>query len=335
LHVETDQILFSTAASPASRKVWEQICLMATVDTPVLVVGEPGTGKESTARLIHKLSPRGTKQFRKFNCAAMAPELLERDLFGFIERGPTGLCDRGGALEFCEGGVLFLEDVSELPPAMQIMLLHLLDDDKYFRRGGGREVNADVRILAGTRVGLDGAPKQRSFRSDLYFHLSAFTIHLPPLRERREDIPALLEHFMAQWATRYLRPAVPVTKAVLDSCVRYSWPGNLIELENFAKRYLVIGDEQLLLNDLEERGRLSPQERSPASLWEGKPERNLKMLLRKIKNEAEIEEISRALLETKWNRYAAAKRLNISYRGLLYKIQHYHLRPPSVTQSTR
>ena len=319
------------AISPAMSKVCDQISLLANVNAPVLIIGEAGTGKEITARLIHRLSQRRDRPFRKVGCAATALEPLERDLLGSTERSfSASICERPGALEFCHGGVLFLEDVDDLPPSLQATLLRVMEEKQYFRPGTSTEVKVDVRILAGTKVALDGRAKNK-LRPDFYFHMNTFSIHLPALRERREDIPLLLEHFMAQWALRYSRPAVPFPQHVLDACVTYSWPGNIIELENFVKRYLVIGDEALMLSDFGGKARHSRSAMGgSSSIDPGSPgqEQNLKHLVRRVKDKAEIEEITKALAETNWNRHAAARQLKISYRGLLYKIQHYQLRPP-------
>jgi DNA-binding NtrC family response regulator len=263
---------------------------------------------------------------------------VERELFGFAERSfPAASCEQSGALEFCHDGVLFLEDIGELPLTVQSNLLHVMEEKQYFRPGTGHEVQADVRILAGTKVGLDEALAGGRIRADFYFHLSTFTIHLPSLRQRREDIPLLLEYFMSKWAVKYARPAVRFTQAALDACMAYSWPGNLVELENFVKRYLIIGDEAVALSDLravQEKHGSSPPPDGTTEWADRSNEQSLKNIVRQLRDEAEIEEITKALQQTQWNRHEAARRLKISYRGLLYKIQHYHLRPPSPVRPT-
>src|ERR1041385_49016 len=284
-------------------KVCDQISLLANVNAPVLIVGEAGTGKEITARLIHRLSQRRECPFRKVSCSATALEPLERDLLGLTERSfSADICERPGALEFCHGGVLFLEDVGDLPPALQSTLLRVMEEKHYFRPGTSNEVKVDVRILAGTKVALDGRTKSK-FRPDFYFQMNTFSIQLPALRERREDIPLLLDHFMAQWALRYSRPSIPFPQHVIDACLSYSWPGNIIELENFVKRYLVIGDEALILSDLARKARhgRNVNVMGESSSIEQGQEQNLKHLVRRVKDKAEIEEITKALAETNWN----------------------------------
>lgn len=322
----------SLAASPAMRKVCDQIILLAKLNAPVLILGEAGTGKETTARLLHGCSPRRERRFRSLSCTGVAAQDVEKELFGFTDRSfPATICERPGTLEFCQGGVLFLEDIGELPLSIQSNLLHAMEEKQYIRPGSDTEVKVDVRILAGTKPDLDAALATGKIRADFYFHLSTFTIHLPTLRQRREDIPLLLEHFMSQWAVKYVRSPVRFTSAAIDACMAYSWPGNIVELENFVKRYLIIGDEALALSDLgaaqEKRNGSLPQNgmTEPARRDQ---QQSLTNLVRQLKDEAEIEQITKALQETQWNRQAAARRLKISYRGLLYKIQHYQLRPP-------
>lgn len=314
------------------RKVCDQITLLAKLNVPVLILGEAGTGKETTARLLHEYSPRRVRRFRSLSCSGATAQDMEKELFGFTDRSPSPTrCERPGALEFCRGGVLFLEDIGELPLSMQSNLLHVMEDKQYLRPGTDTEVKVDVRILAGAKPDLDAALANGKIRSDFYFHLSTFTIQLPPLRQRREDIPLLLAHFMSQWAVEYARSPARFTRAAIDACMAYSWPGNIVELENFVKRYLIIGDEALALSDLgeaqEKRSDSPPQNGTTEPPHRGE-EQSLTNLVRQLKDEAEIEQITKALRETQWNRHAAARRLKISYRGLLYKIQHYQLRPP-------
>jgi len=201
---------------------------------------------------------------------------------------------------------------------------------------GENAIEVDVRILAATNVNVHQAIAAGKFREDLYYRISAFTIMMPPLRERREEIPFLLHRFMGHMATLYSRPAVPFSPALIDACHHYPWPGNMRELENFVKRYLVMGDESLALSELQSgpgRKQVSVAVTAEASVTkvpENDPEqaRNLKILVRNRKFETEIEEIAKALAETNWNRTAAARLLQVSYRNLLYKIQKYQMKPP-------
>jgi two-component system response regulator AtoC len=181
-----------------------------------------------------------------------------------------------------------------------------------------------VRILAATNVNIQQAIAARRLREDLYYRLNAFTINLPPLRERREEIPLLLKHFMRMLAERYARPELPLSPALLEACTRYHWPGNLRELENLVKRYLILADESLIISELDPHTAAIPGGGAPRRI--GEPG-DLKQLVRGLKDEAEMEAISQALEQTKWNRKEAARLLNISYKALLYKIRQYGIDP--------
>jgi len=219
-------------------------------------------------------------------------------------------------------GTILLDEIGEMPPGLQAKLLHVLQDQSFSRLGGRSLVRVDVRILAATNIDIQQAIATKKLREDLYYRLNAFTLHLPPLRERREEIPLLLRHFMALYAHRYGRNALPVSPGLVDACVRYSWPGNLRELENFVKRYLILGDESVVLGELEAAA-VAPAE--PAASRLAGANGDLKSLVRSVKDEAEIEAITRALERTRWNRKEAARLLQISYKALLYKIRQYNI----------
>lgn len=186
-------------------------------------------------------------------------------------------------------------------------------------------VTVDVRILAATNIDIQQAIATKKFREDLYYRLNAFTLHLPPLRERKEEIPLLLRHFMGLFAARYARNPLPVSPTLVEACLRHNWPGNLRELENFVKRYLILGDEGLVLGDLEQKAFEPAPGGDGASKTPRAPTGDLKSLVRGVKDEAEIEAITRALERTKWNRKEASRLLNISYKALLYKIKQYDI----------
>ena len=249
---EFDNGEFFLAASPAMRKVRLQAELLANLDVPVLILGESGTGKEAVAHLIHKLSSRSKNRFSKVHCAALPDEILESELFG-CERGAfTGVMPtKTGKFELCDKGTVLLDEVTELSPHLQAKLLHVLQDKKFFRLRGESMIDIDVRILASTTVNVHQAMADGQFREDLYYGLSAFTIVMPPLRDRREEISLLLHHFMGRLAVRYSRPAVSFTPALIEACLHHPWPGNMRELENFVKRYLVMGDESQALSELQ------------------------------------------------------------------------------------
>lgn len=311
-------------ASPAMQKIRAQAHQVANIDVPVLLLGESGTGKEVVARLIQKLSARAHRTFLKVNCAALPADLLESELFGYEAGAFTGANrPKPGKFELCDKGTILLDEIAEMPPSLQAKLLHVLQDRQFSRLGSRSTITVDVRILAATNVNIQEAIAARKLREDLYYRLNAFVLYLPPLRERKEEIPLLIKQFMAVWAESYARPPLPVSQQMLNACSEYSWPGNIRELENFVKRYLILGDEALVLSDLQSNGGggLPVQAASP-SLAAGPPA-DLKSLVRGLKGEAEAEAISQALAQTNWSRKKAAQLLNISYKALLYKIRQY------------
>jgi two-component system, NtrC family, response regulator AtoC len=321
-----DEIFF-VAASPNMRKLRSQAALVANVDIPVLMLGESGTGKEVMARLIHKLSPRAHRTFLKVNCAAVPADLLESELFGYEAGAFTGANHaKPGKFEICNKGTILLDEIGEMPPSLQAKLLHVLQDQQFSRLGSRSVIKVDVRILAATNINIPEALANKRLREDLYYRLNAFTLTVPPLRERREEIPILLKHFMSRLSEQYARPPLPFSPELLQATAIYPWPGNLRELGNFIKRYLVLGDEKLAINELQPRSDgsgaqfdASPPRNGNAS----EPSGGLKGLARSAKDEAEAEAIAKALDETNWNRKQAAALLQISYKALLYKIRQY------------
>jgi two-component system, NtrC family, response regulator AtoC len=321
---ELAEDVFFVAASPVMRKLRSQAALVANVDIPVLMLGESGTGKEVMARLIHKLSPRAHRTFLKVNCAAVPGDLLESELFGYEAGAFTGANHpKPGKFEICNKGTILLDEIGEMPPLLQAKLLHVLQDQQFSRLGGRTVIKVDVRILAATNIDIPEALASKRLREDLYYRLNAFTLQVPPLRERKEEIPILLKHFMGHMAERYARPPLPLSPALLQACQDYSWPGNLRELNNFVKRYLVLGDEKLAIHELTPKkdGGGAPFDPTPRSGSESAG--GLKSLSRNAKDEAEAEAIAKALDETNWNRKQAAVLLKISYKALLYKIRQY------------
>src|SRR5436305_3008459 len=318
---------FFIAASANMRKLRSQAALVANVDIPVLMLGESGTGKEVMARLIHKLSPRAHSTFLKVNCAAVPADLLESELFGYEAGAFTGANHaKPGKFEVCNKGTILLDEIGEMPPALQAKLLHVLQDQQFSRLGSRSVIKVDVRILAATNINIPEAQANKRLREDLYYRLNAFTLQIPPLRDRKEEIPILLKHFMARLSEQYARPPLPFSPEMLLACANYPWPGNLRELGNFVKRYLVLGDEKLAINELQPRTDGSGAKFDPAPTRSGsEPSGGLKSLARTAKDEAEAEAIAKALEETNWNRKQAAALLQISYKALLYKIRQYGL----------
>jgi two-component system, NtrC family, response regulator AtoC len=327
--VYTDEVeeladdVFFIAASPAMRKIRSQAALVANVDIPVLLLGESGTGKEVLARLIHKLSPRAHRTFLKVNCAAVPADLLESELFGYEPGAFTGATHaKPGKFEICNKGTILLDEIGEMPPLLQAKLLHVLQDQQFSRLGSRSVIKVDVRILAATNINIPEALATKRLREDLYYRLNAFTLHLPPLRDRKEEVPILLKHSMTRMAERYARAPLPLTPALLKACHDHSWPGNLRELNNFLKRYLILGDENLAVSELQPKGDGPGGTRSDSGVRNDSGG-GLKSLARSAKDEAEAEAITQALDQTNWNRKQAAAILQISYKALLYKIRQY------------
>src|SRR5208282_888760 len=314
--------VFFVAASPAMKKIRSQAALVANVDIPVLLLGESGTGKEVLARLIHKLSPRAHRTFLKVNCAAVPADLLESELFGYEPGAFTGATHaKPGKFELCNKGTILLDEIGEMPPALQAKLLHVLQDQQFSRLGSRSVIRVDVRILAATNIDIPQALAAKRLREDLYYRLNAFTLQLPPLRERKEEIPVLLKHFMTRMAERYARPQLPLSPQMLEACQAHPWPGNLRELNNFLKRYLILGDANLAVAELQPRNDSTGGAAGVSATKSS--DGGLKSLARSAKDEAEGEAIRQALEQTNWNRKQAAALLQISYKALLYKIRQY------------
>ena len=332
-----DDLLF-VAVSPAMRRVRTQVESLAQVNVPVLILGERGSGKHTTARLIHKLSIRSGFRFYQLNCAALPGNLLEHELFG----GPNGVhsfnAPRTGRLEICQRGTMLLDQASEMPMSVQARVAQVLRDKRFVRNGETLEV--DVRILASVDCESDLSLPERTMHEDLFYQLSAFTIYVPPLRQRKVEIPILLGHLMTRLSRHYGVAPRNFSSRVLDGCERYSWPGNLRELEDFVKRYLMLGDDSLAPGERVTEETVVP----PRNLGmqdgarQSEPSNggnnatvhtaSLKSLVKSVKDEAERSAIAGALDKTHWNRKAAARLLRISYRALLYKIQEYRMSPP-------
>jgi two-component system response regulator AtoC len=314
--------VFFVAASPAMKKIRSQAKLVANVDIPVLMLGESGTGKEVVSRLIHKYSPRAHRTFLKVNCAAVPGDLLESELFGYEPGAFTGAThSKPGKFELCNKGTILLDEIGEMPPQLQAKLLHVLQDQQFSRLGSRSMIKVDVRILAATNIDIPRAIAEKKLREDLYYRLNGFTINLPPLRERREEIGILLRHFISQIGESYGRPSMTFSPKLMEACERYNWPGNLRELGNFVKRFLILGDEELALQEMQVGVGMHTSPTGPTGTSEG----GLKGLVRGVKDEAEIEALTKALEQTNWNRKKAAALLKISYKALLYKIRQYEI----------
>ena len=321
----TEDISF-LAASPQMLKIRQQILQIAPVDVPVFISGESGVGKEVVSRMIHLRSTRRQQAFVKVNCAALPGELLESELFGYEQGAFTGAVRaKPGKFELANRGTIFLDEIAEMSPHLQAKLLHVLQDGQFSRLGARGVVNVDVRVLAATNVDVKEAMRTGRFREDLYYRLNVLSIHIPPLRERTAEIPLLFRHFLVKYSEKYAKAAPDPSKHLLDAALRYPWPGNLRELENFVKRYVILEDDEGSLRELIEmtgqQQRIAPREEAaPAPKEQG-----LKALVRGLKDEAEMEAIADALEKTNWCRKDAALMLGISYKALLYKMRQFNL----------
>ncbi len=321
------------AASPQMVRIRQQILQIAPVDVPVFICGESGVGKEVVARMIHLRSKRCNQAFIKVNCAALPGELLESELFGFEQGAFTGAVRaKPGKFEIANKGTIFLDEIAEMSPHLQAKLLHVLQDHQYSRLGARNIVDVDVRVLAATNVEVQEAMKSGKLREDLYYRLNVLSINVPPLRERTAEIPLLFRHFLAKYSEKFGKTRKEPSKLLLDAAIRYPWPGNLRELENFVKRYVILEDDEGSLREIIEmsatRQRISPRvDTSPPR------EMGLKALVRGLKDEAEMEAIGDALEKTRWCRKDAAKLLGISYKALLYKMRQFNLDTPRSRRS--
>lgn len=320
------------AASTSMLKIHRQVRLLADVDAPALILGESGTGKEVIAHLIHKYSRRSHHRFVNVNCAALPSELLESELFGYHQGAFTGaIKDKPGKFELANRGTLLLDEIGEMSAQMQAKLLHVLQDGQFNRLGARESSRVDVRVLAATNLQIESALVGKTFREDLYYRLNVFTINVPPLRERREEIPYLIEEMIRRSPEELRSDAnVRFSTRLMDAVLLYSWRGNVRELRNFVTRTMTMRDTCTAIQELEKKieagqgiGCEEPAIESSAAAWNN----GMRSVVRELKDRAESQMIKDALEANGWNRRHTAKSLNISYRGLLYKIQQHRLVP--------
>src|SRR5438876_7404286 len=246
------------STNPKVLRIKEIAKQVADTDVPVLISGESGVGKEVLARFIHTNSSRHDKPFVKVNCAALPDDLLESELFGYERGAFTGaLNEKPGKFELADKGTILLDEIGEMTPHLQAKLLHVLQDSEYSRLGGKRTVRVDARVLASTNVNLEEHVSNGKFREDLYFRLNVIRIDIPPLRERREDIPVLCKYFLSRYRDRYKSAVQEVSPSLMDAFLRYDWPGHVRQLENTIKRYLILPDMNLNLSELKEQSQSS------------------------------------------------------------------------------
>jgi two-component system, NtrC family, response regulator AtoC len=323
---------FFLAMSPPMLEIYRQVKLLEGIDVSVLILGESGTGKEVIAHLLHKHSHRAHERFVNVNCAALPMDLLESELFGHVKGAFTGaISDKPGRFEQSSGGTILLDEIGEISGSMQAKLLHVLQDGQFTRLGARQPTKVDVHVLAATNISMERALANKTFREDLYYRLNTFTINVPPLRERTEEIPYLVSEMI--WRTPpSMKPAgfTQFSTGLMNLLPRYEWPGNLRELRNFITRTMIMQDEGAAIRELEtkidKRASFKSQTSAVQTMRQTHPMRSL---VQDVKHRTETRMIEEALVACGWNRRSAARTLNISYRSLLYKIQQYQLSPYS------
>ena len=324
--IPPDAVVFGR--SEAMRALRERLTKVAAANVPVLIQGESGTGKDIIARMIHGLSPWRTGPYVKVNCPAIPGTLLESELFGYEKGAFTGAYgSKPGRVEMAHRGTLFLDEISELDPALQSKLLQLLQDGQFCRIGAQEDKKVEVRIVCATNRLLEVEIENGTFRQDLFYRINVVNMQMPPLRERRADIEDLVNYFLEYYNRKYNCKARAISAELLASLQKYHWPGNIRELENMIKRYVILGNEDGISSELVAR---PPEYSGPEINYDGPI--SLKKITRQATRELERKVILKVLQANHWNRKRAARALSISYRALLYKIREAGL-PPN--RSTR
>jgi two-component system, NtrC family, response regulator AtoC len=300
---------------------------VADTDITVLIQGESGTGKEVVARALYQLSNRREKPFLKVNCAALPEPLLESEMFGYEKGAFTDATNRKpGKFELADGGTLFLDEISEMMPSLQAKLLQVLQDKQFSHLGGKEDIHVDVRVIAATNRNLVESVSGGTFREDLYYRLNVVNIQVASLRDRREEIPVLLEFFIKKYTEEFKKEEPSLSTELLEMFQRYPWPGNIRELENCIKRIVILNNDQSVCRELRskcESATCGNGREGGLNEWMVRhPEKfPLKAFSKEAIRRAEREIIGRVLQDTCWNRKETAQRLQISYKALLYKIK--------------
>jgi two-component system response regulator AtoC len=334
VYEKLDEIIIGR--SPVIAEIKKHIVLLSKSDVAVLITGESGTGKELVARAIHDFSTRAKKPFIKVNSAALPGNLMESELFGYEKGAFTGAWkSKPGKFVLAHSGTILLDEVGEIPIHLQPKLLQVLEDDELSVLGGTVNARIDVRVLAATNSDLKSKVSEGSFRSDLFYRLNVAAIHIPPLRDRLEDIAPLCEHFLKKHADLNGRDVPAMKRETREQMYCYAWPGNVRELENTIKSISVLGDEKSFMDKLRNQHLAGDSWRSlglgqPSGAGTEKPHQSppglcLKDVCREAARKAETEAILNALTHTRWNRRKAADLLRISYKALLNKIKDYRI----------
>src|SRR6267142_401208 len=306
--------------NPGMRRLANIVKRVANTDVPILIAGESGVGKEVMAKYAHFHSERQDRPFVKVNCAALPHDLLESELFGYERGAFTGaVTDKPGKFELAHTGTLLLDEIGEMSPLLQAKLLHVLQDGTFSRLGGRKTTRVDARVIAATNINIEEAVAKGKFREDLYFRLNVIRVDLPPLRERREDIPELCNYFLEKYHEQYKSQSRELPPELMRRFVQYHWPGNIRELENFIKRFLVLPSHDSLSTEFNVPAGAAAVEKIvvPAEST------SLLHVAAAAAERAERELVSRVLEETRGNRKQAALKMNICYKALLNKLKRW------------
>jgi len=358
---DPDSLRDCTFGNPEMIEAFEIAQMVARSDVPVLITGETGVGKDVFARFIQTRSQRASKPSIKINCAALPKDLLESEIFGHERGAFTGAdTQKLGKFELAHGGTIFFDEIGELSLALQAKLLHVLHDGEFCRLGGRRPLRVDARIIAATNRKLEEAVSRGEFREDLYFRLDVVRIKVPPLRERKDEIMFLSNYFVKKYGKKYSSPVEELPSDVMQTFLAHDWPGNVRQLENAVKRYLILPGRNLRIADLKESP--CPQPLSTPKACDAEPQKALSVAMKEpffvqdpaqtphpfpgkfeslkqvsalAAERAEKEIVLWMLEQTNWNRKLAAHRLNICYKALLNKISKWKIRrPPSSSTGT-
>jgi two-component system, NtrC family, response regulator AtoC len=313
-------------SSPSAVKIFEIIKKVAPTTTTILITGETGTGKELVANAIHMNSPRKLNPFIKINCSAIAENLIESELFGYEKGAFTGaVSSKPGRFELAHKGTLFLDEVGDLPREIQVKLLRVIQDHEFERVGGLQTIKVDVRLVAATNRNLQQRVKEGYFREDLFYRFNVMPIYVPPLRERKEDIPALVSYFVDKFNRKLDRQIAGVDPEVMELLLDHDWPGNIRELENLAERLVLMAKgDQIVMGDVPAELIEAVEEKAQTSAPDDK--RSIKELIREKTGDIEKQMIVKVLEECEGNISKAARQLGLSRRGLHLKLAKYNLR---------
>jgi two-component system response regulator AtoC len=323
-----EQIIFGQ--SRVMQALRQKVEKVACADIPVLIQGESGTGKEIVAKFIHTISSWAPGPLVKVNCPAIPGTLLESELFGYERGAFTGAYgSKPGRMELASGGTLFLDEISELELGLQAKLLQFLQDGRFCRIGAKEDTRVEARVICATNRQLEREVEAGRFREDLFYRINVVKIQLPTLAERREDIPTLIQYFLEYYSGKFGREVCSLSSPLAQVLESYEWPGNIRQLENLMKRYVVLGSEDSIISDLTVANRSRMNFHTEIATGGSV---SLKKISRDAVQSLEREIILKALQANHWNRKRAAKALSISYRALLYKIRQADL-PKARAQS--